>query len=62
MFDLEFRYVAFAGDVRMLQVRTREPGGSFGKWDYVPDSEIPTVDASDIRAVGYVRGRRPHVH
>jgi hypothetical protein len=58
----ELRYVAFAGDARVLQVREREPGGQWRPWGYVPDAEIPTVDASDIRAVDYVRGRRPHVN
>jgi hypothetical protein len=49
--DIEFRYVAFAGDVRILQVRTRSPGGAFGEWGYVPDADIPTVDAQDVHAV-----------
>jgi hypothetical protein len=62
MFHFELRYVAFAGDVRILQVRTRAPDGPWSDWDYIPDSDIPTVDAADVQATGYVRGSRPHVH
>jgi hypothetical protein len=32
------------------------------EWDYVPNENIPSVDASDIRAMNYVRGHRPRAH